>query len=304
MGHRSNYIIIENTEQTIHYSKWDGQDLGYNLGFGPNNLVEYIRTNFEIEEQLYAWSEGSMILDLDKKEVLFYDGLIGIESVFWKEALVELYTQTSWREWKIGWAMNGQVDIAAYLGISKEAVYEKIESIPNRPKISSDMPLHLYRNLLVLINEENVRIKLTYWSLETFLNAGFEEGMKVQKELECIDYQSLDRSQVYEFIVINEKIHSLDVYYSYPLFVAEKLFVLDNWKNWNVQFRRDGYKWLDNRLGLNFELRPSEVLGIQECFQHVFMKEHFSNYEFKKKYIDQPTVNEYKHWIQKSKYYS
>lgn len=280
--------------------------MGYHLAFGPIDLLEYIRTTTDgVENQLLTetWCEGSLILNLDKNEVLFYDGLVGSESVFLKDALIEMYTETTWENWKISWAMNGQADIANYLGIPRELVNKNIESIPNRPKFSLDFPKHLNTNLLVMVNEGNFEIKLTPWHLETFLNVDLEEGMNVQKNIEIIDYQNIDRTHVYEFLFIDEKNRQLDVFYSYPFFVEEKLFVLERLKDWNIQFRHEGYRWLDNRLGGNFELRKPEIQGVKECFDHVFINGNHSNHERQKKYYTQMSIDRYKDWILKSKYY-
>ncbi|EAY27921.1 hypothetical protein [Microscilla marina] len=123
MGHRTNYILIENKEHDIYYAHWDANIIGRKLFYGPDSLVQYIRP-LSVSEKLLdtVWGEGAALVDMDQQKLLFW----GDEFLWHTPALVTCFVQmlreTTWKGWQVEWASEGQVTIAKYLGVDTQTV--------------------------------------------------------------------------------------------------------------------------------------------------------------------------------------
>jgi len=128
MGHRTNYILIENQEYDVYYAHWDANIIGRKLFYGPDSLIQYIRP-LSVSEKLLdtIWAEGSVLVDIDKQYLLFW----GDEFLWHNSKLVTYFIKmlqdTTWREWNIEWAQEGQVDVARYLNIDLKEVINELE---------------------------------------------------------------------------------------------------------------------------------------------------------------------------------
>lgn len=129
MGHRTNYILIENKEHDIYYAHWDANIIGRKLFYGPDALIQYIRP-LSVSEKLLdtVWGEGAALVDADQQKLLFW----GDEFLWHNPALVACFVQmlqdTTWRGWEITWANEGQIDIAKYLDIDTQTVINEGEN--------------------------------------------------------------------------------------------------------------------------------------------------------------------------------
>jgi len=128
MGHRTNYILIENQEYDIYYAHWDANIIGRKLFYGPDSLIQYIRP-LSVSEKLLdtIWAEGSVLVDIDKQYLLFWG-----DEFLWHNArlvtcFIKMIEDTTWKEWNIEWAQEGQVDVARYLGIDTKEVVNELE---------------------------------------------------------------------------------------------------------------------------------------------------------------------------------
>lgn len=123
MGHRTNYILIENQEADIYYAHWDANILGRKLFYGSESLIQYVRP-LSVSEKLLdtVWGEGAALIDTDEQKLLFW----GDEFLWRNQSLVECFIQmlkeTTWKGWQIEWAKEGQADIARYLNIDVQTV--------------------------------------------------------------------------------------------------------------------------------------------------------------------------------------
>ena len=143
MGHRTNYILIENQEYEIYYAHWDANIIGRKLFYGADSLVQYIRP-LSVSEKLLdtIWAEGSVVIDVDKQYLLFW----GDEFLWHKPLLVKYFikmlTDTTWKGWNIEWANEGQIDVARYLNIDTQNVISEVEDDDEE----DDEELELLRN--------------------------------------------------------------------------------------------------------------------------------------------------------------
>jgi hypothetical protein len=209
-----------------------------------------------------------------------------------------MYTETLWKNWDIKWAMNGQASIAEYLDIkagwdsNKELTIGK----PILPAPPKTIITHWNSTLIISFEKNRPVVKLLPWLLQTLLNAGLDEIKLLQHDFDVVDYKTLDRSELYEFLVLDEAAGELSVYHSYPRFIREKLTALHQWTGWNINFREDGYRWLDNLLGVAHQYRAAEIENLKKCLQHVFFSDVLSGNESK---IDH---NIFRNWITENGY--
>jgi hypothetical protein len=117
MGHRSNFVIIEQGKIIMRYSHWGAITIPQDIFWGPEKTIEYINRLEPCDELLdNVWCEGAVLVDLDKKNLLFYGG----EDIKYSPALQRNFLRIiaeNWPGWKIDWAYQEIIDIAAYLNI-------------------------------------------------------------------------------------------------------------------------------------------------------------------------------------------
>ena len=73
MGQRAVLIIAENEKYEIYYDHWCANTLDSYLFWGPEEAVSYIRKH-DPEKGYWlndVWCEGAVLVDLDKKKLLF-----------------------------------------------------------------------------------------------------------------------------------------------------------------------------------------------------------------------------------------
>ena len=130
MGHRANYVIIENNTATAYYDQWGAMGCVYIFADGPTAAVEAIseaKTVTELMEWDYA--EGGYLLDFDKKVAIGFGFPFDefdeedeespgdeINSAFAKgeEAYLRLIAP-NWKGWKLIWDDHGVDAFATYL---------------------------------------------------------------------------------------------------------------------------------------------------------------------------------------------
>ncbi|MFN8436154.1 MAG: hypothetical protein U0V72_00845 [Cytophagales bacterium] len=115
MGHRANFVWIENENRTIYYS-WAGAK--YTLHLLTESL-DFCRDFFKkcVEENDLmdtVWCEGALLIDCDKRNIVVF----GTEDFNCTPALRRHYfkrIKSLWPDWVITWAHRGIIDIAVYL---------------------------------------------------------------------------------------------------------------------------------------------------------------------------------------------
>jgi hypothetical protein len=76
MGHRANYIIIQNGDWDLFYDHWGAQSVSHDLFHGPELALERIREKDRVEDRELlddVWCEGGASIDVDRKRLLFFD---------------------------------------------------------------------------------------------------------------------------------------------------------------------------------------------------------------------------------------
>ncbi len=126
MGHRTNYIILEDGQYAIYYSHWDAVAIAEKLFYGAKPLLEYVYSLDMVEDLLDdIWAEASLVIDLDLHKVLFWGDEILSQQYFAIPFFIQLLEENTWPDWKIKYAFKGQVEIAEYIGIDPKVVMNK-----------------------------------------------------------------------------------------------------------------------------------------------------------------------------------
>jgi hypothetical protein len=116
MGDRANYVIVENGQAQIFFSRWGALTIPSVLLSGPERTMEYIR-QLTPEESLLddVWAEGGVLVDVDTQRALFWGGdRIAIRPYLRRPLLAAL--SLLWPGWSIYWAQFGVADLARSIG--------------------------------------------------------------------------------------------------------------------------------------------------------------------------------------------
>jgi hypothetical protein len=125
MGARANLVWKEKDEIKIYYSGRKGQFTDYIVEQG----LDFCRDYFPIfHEEPYlmtnAYAEGSIMIDVDQKHViLFGGGDVNNFPCFRRHYLKRV--RPKWPSWTIRWSVQGNSDIAEYLGLDKDRILEQ-----------------------------------------------------------------------------------------------------------------------------------------------------------------------------------
>ena len=274
MGLRANYIIKFDGKTSIYYSKWGADRIGHSLRYGVDYLYETIPELYQEEPTLMnnIWCEGSLLIDIDAFKILFFDCEIGYEYAFYKELLIEMFMATSCKGWQIEWAMRGQLDIGAYINydlqeLTSSRSSQDILSLGNFRKISRV-------NALLVWEKAGKTILYGFpFRTENLLCHSIEEIHEKVNRLPRLNYQDLDRSEILEFVVLRPEQKQIHLWFNTPASMNQKLQVLEKWADWEVNYQREGYKWLDNRLGVEHRFHEAEIARLKLCFDQVLKKE-------------------------------
>lgn len=76
MGHRANFVIIENDEANAYFDQWAGLGAVQSLTDGPDAAADIAR-EFDPTDELLDWAfaEGGYLLDFDEQVLICFGGL-------------------------------------------------------------------------------------------------------------------------------------------------------------------------------------------------------------------------------------
>ncbi len=118
MGHRASYVLIEHGATHIYYAHWGARSVPAQLLAGPDRTAAYLRTLRTHPNLLdTARAEGALLLDADKRRVLFWGGEDIAMFPYLRRVLLPALRDL-WPGWTIDWTTFGVADIARHLGIA------------------------------------------------------------------------------------------------------------------------------------------------------------------------------------------
>lgn len=133
MGQRANLIVIENGQRTVYYDHWCANRLENELFWGPDEALHFIRQREPVGEDGWldeVWCEGAAILDLDRRDLLFFGGEDILPDVRRRRVHLDLLRR-QWDSWTVRWASEGLMTIVDELGMSREPFVRKWEKEPS-----------------------------------------------------------------------------------------------------------------------------------------------------------------------------
>lgn len=118
MGARANYVLIEGGAISIYYSHWGAMSVPAVVIDGPDATIAYIRElgpHAGLMED--NWAEGGILLDVDRRELLFFGGA----NIAFSPPLQRIFLRIMrhvWQGWSVVWAGREIFDIASYPGVA------------------------------------------------------------------------------------------------------------------------------------------------------------------------------------------
>jgi hypothetical protein len=108
MGARVNYVLIEGGVISVYYSKWGAMEVPAVVIDGPEATRAYIRDEGPTTDSLLddIWAEGGILLDLDRRALLFFGGENITFAPSWQRILLHMMRRV-WQGWSVAWAARG-----------------------------------------------------------------------------------------------------------------------------------------------------------------------------------------------------
>ncbi len=220
---------------------------------------------------------------MDEHEILFFDGLLGIESTFLKNIYIKLLKDTFYSEWDIRWAINGQIDIAKYLNIPVSSIINLDDFMQNQPKLIEIEEKHKRVSTLIFIETDNSVISyfLPYY-IHSYLYFNLDNLKIFLSNYKPIEYKAIhDRTNIQEFIYIKEELKEIFLYKSHPSMIGYLFKSISKWPKWQIKYSHEGYNWLDRTLGIEVRITDTEASTVENILEHVFINDN-SFYEQRK----------------------
>jgi hypothetical protein len=118
MGNRANFVIVENHDWRLYYSHWAGCRILDALIGGPELALRYVQSLRPCTKADWVdptWADGGAVLDLDQRRLLFFGEELMMASMSERRALMAVLP-VLWPDFEVGWAYDGTVEVAGYVG--------------------------------------------------------------------------------------------------------------------------------------------------------------------------------------------
>lgn len=137
MGQRANLLIVRNHSYELYYSHWCANTLPVSLFWGEQYAIRFIELQKRVDQSGWLddnWAEGGAVLDVERRELLFFGGEDILYDVPLRNGLLRLM-KNNWPGWEIRWAHEGISDLAAYVGYPIEKVLAVHETSRQGPSL-------------------------------------------------------------------------------------------------------------------------------------------------------------------------
>lgn len=116
MGNRANYVLIEDGQSRLYFSRWGAPDIPGMLLAGPEAAIAYVHALTPDDDlQDEVWAEGGVVLDADLRDLRFFGG-VHIENTPYMRRPLLRALRAVWPGWRVAWARFGIADLALSLG--------------------------------------------------------------------------------------------------------------------------------------------------------------------------------------------
>ncbi len=117
MGNRANFVVVKDRDWQLYYSHWAGCRMLDALVGGPELALRYAQALPQRAKDQWVdplWADGGAVVDLDRRRVLFFGDELMMEMPE-RRAMMGVLAAV-WPDYSIGWAYDGTVELAAYVG--------------------------------------------------------------------------------------------------------------------------------------------------------------------------------------------
>jgi hypothetical protein len=243
MGQRANLAIVDDGTYELFYSHWCANTLDYDVFWGPEYLERFIRiqvpqdhTHGWLDE---IWAEGSVVLDLERKVLLFFGG----EDILFGLPLRRVYLtllRRVWQGWDVRWAHDHITEIAEYLAVPREKVWSGKSNDGVDACRAPEEPA--WTNTIVAISERN---NVLFYPLPGFVDRYVDTGPRLIELLAaCKSHESLGLPFTHDFPSgLHLDIDTRTVAYWSNAPVANPLGRATlRWPGWMVLWHRDDFE--------------------------------------------------------------
>ncbi|MEB3983560.1 hypothetical protein OQ968_20115 [Mycobacterium sp. 663a-19] len=117
MGNRANLVIVKDQDWQLYYSHWAGCRILDALIGGPELALRYIQSLRRCGKDEWTdplWADGGAVVDLDRRRLLFFGDELMVDMAERRAVMTVL--AAIWPAYEIGWAYDGTVELAGYVG--------------------------------------------------------------------------------------------------------------------------------------------------------------------------------------------
>jgi hypothetical protein len=119
MGQRANLVIVRRQTWRLYYDHWCANRLDIELFWGPRLAADFIEQREPLSDHDdwldEVWCEGAVVLDEDRKALVWYGGEDIEYDIPHRRAFLDLM-KCQWEGWEIRWATGGIVEVGGYMG--------------------------------------------------------------------------------------------------------------------------------------------------------------------------------------------
>ncbi|MEH0153180.1 hypothetical protein V6R21_03480 [Limibacter armeniacum] len=139
MGQRGNYILKSSDSTKIYYTHWRANKIACDLLLGSQTFISFIK-EFDLHDELLdePWIEGAVYVDLENKEILFWEMELlpnySVRETYMKEL------KNIWKGWNVEYAEKAMYDIETKLNIAYSDRQEVELSQIELDQIKDDKP--------------------------------------------------------------------------------------------------------------------------------------------------------------------
>jgi hypothetical protein len=272
MGHRSNFIIVEQQKADIYYSHWRAITIPKDIFWGLEVTLDYIRS-LEPTERLLddLYCEGAVLVDLDRHKLMFFGGDEIKFSPPLRRAFLPLL-QLNWPEWKVEWLNQGLLDIANYLKLDLCRIkYNLISDIweISSVDLEEDEEPDNGHIITVKYHEANVFDYGFSWDFELVdilsLGSNLIDFLETKEPLTTLSEEDV-RGGTY----INSIEKEIWIWWGEPRSNDVLQQIADRWPGWNIKRHTSGLPFQVELSGRNGdEVKMQEEKAIEEIVKYL-----------------------------------
>ena len=263
MGQRANLVIGNASGYQLYYNHWCANTLPRDLFWGPEHALNFVAQQRSVTPEEgwlnTTWAEGGAVIDPQNTTVLLYGGDDILCDVPSRRLFLEMMG-AAWEGWTVQWAHAGIVDIAEYVGISRDHVLAAPSEFPEpSPDLRPPEKPSYLKCLCSIQTEDGVSI----YPLEEFPIDYVEAGPTLLEHTESARaYSNFDTGKWTEDLLSGGGLHidverrTMDFWMTEAFHKVQEIARL--WEGWQVCWHKDQFERHEQLTGsaLKYYVRP------------------------------------------------